>query len=445
MNTNRNGTVATVRTPWSRLRRSGAIPAWRTHLGIVALATLLLAGCSSSTGSSPLRGAWGSPVPATPTTGAPAPAPAAAAVADVPWSKVGPAWTLAMWNPAAGHGPGDLSPGEWTADQLTTTLYLIDPAGARYAITTFPPTGNNPGPRLVDWSGDGSHALFEVSDKPGSRPNVISVDLHTGTQTTLTVDGDASYTRPDGKAILVSASDNGTDTLKRIDLAGNPQFTYPTSQLGRAGQFGGQYLESPDGTLLVLSTTKPGNRQVPRPDNSLVVMRNDGVVVRQVPSPGGHCDLVRWWTPTVILANCTADSGGQLWQVPLDGGAPTAITAVNSGHGDDPGFQGDYGDGDAWQLPSGTFLQSAGACGSIFLSRLTPDKHTTRVTPPGMESSVIVAGATADRLLLLGKVGCGGTTSLVTYDPATNTDTVLLGPPVTGGAVIQALPYKGQE
>jgi hypothetical protein len=351
---------------------------------------------------------------------------------------------LAMWNPATGHGPGDLSPGEWTADELTTTLYLIDPAGARYAITTFPPTGNNPRPRLLDWSGDGSHALFYVSDKHGPGPNAVSVDLHTGTQTTLTVDDVPSYTRPDGKAILVSTSDNGKDTLKRIDLAGNVQFTYPMD-LGDAGQFGGGYLESPDGTQLVLSTAPPGNQQTPNPD--LVVMGNDGVVVRELPSPmpGGRCDPVRWWTPTVFLAHCTADSGGQLWQVPLDGEAPTALTAVNSGHGDDPGFQGDFGDGDAWQLPSGTFLQSAGACGSIFLSRLTPDKHTTRVTPPGMDSSVIVAGATADKLLLVGKVGCGSTTSLVTYDPATNTDTVLLGPPVTGGAVIQALPYRGQK
>lgn len=409
------------------------------------MAVLMAAGCSSSTGSASLHGAWGSPVPSTPTTVAPAPA--AAAVADVPWSKVGPGWMLATWNPATGRGPGSISPDEWTAAQLTTTLYLIDPAGARYAITTFPPTGNNPGPELVDWSGDGSHALFYVSGKHGPGPNAISVDLHTGTQTTLTVDGTPRYTHPDGKAILVLAGDNGNNTLKRVDLAGNPQFTYPTDQLGSAGRFGGQYLQSPDGTLLVLSTGNPGNQQSPGSGNNLVVMRNDGQVVRELPPPmpGGSCDPVRWWTPTAILANCTGDSGVQLWQVPVDGDAPTALTAPNSRNGDDPGFQGDYGDGDAWQLPSGTFLQTAGACGSIFLSRLTPDKHTTKVTPPGMESSVIVAGATADKLLLVGKVGCGGTTSLVSYDPATNTDTVLLGPPVTGGAVIEALLYRDQR
>jgi hypothetical protein len=147
----------------------------------------------------------------------------------------------------------------------------------------------------------------------------------------------------------------------------------------------------------------------------------------------------------VLLVNCTAahSSGRQLWQVPVDGEAPTALTAVNSGQEDDPGFGGDLGDGYAWQLPSGTFFQSAGACGTEFLSRLTPDMHTTKVTVPGVQDSiVVVASATADKLLLLGKVGCGGTNSLLTYDPATNTSTVLLGPPVNGGGVTGARLYR---
>jgi TolB protein len=43
--------------------------------------------------------------------------------------------------------------------------------------------------------------------------------------------------------------------------------------------------------------------------------------------------------------------------------------------------------------------------------------------------------------VLLAKVGCGGTTSLLTYDPAANTSTVLLGPPLNGGGVSDALLY----
>ena len=128
--------------------------------------------------------------------------------------------------------------------------------------------------------------------------------------------------------------------------------------------------------------------------------------------------------------------------MPIDGGAPTALTAVNSGQR--ATIQGSGNDCDnsiAWQLPSGTFLQSAGACGTAFLSRLTADGHTTQVNVPGVSHSVFVAGVTGDKLVLQGQVGCGGTTSLLTYDPAANTSTVLLGPPVNGGGVTEALIY----
>jgi hypothetical protein len=157
--------------------------------------------------------------------------------------------------------------------------------------------------------------------------------------------------------------------------------------------------------------------------------------------PNADCSPVRWWAPTMVLANCSAEHGSarQLWKVPIDGGAPTALTAVNSGQGDDPGFGGDLGDGIAWELPSGTFLQSAGACGTAFLSRLTPDGHTTRVNVPGMSQSVFVTGATGDKLVLQGRMDCGGGTALVSYDPAANTSTVLLGPPVNGGGVAEAI------
>jgi hypothetical protein len=428
-------------------RRRSRIPA-----GLVALAAVMLAGCSSSTGSTVAHNVSGSPATSTSTTVAPG-APGAAhgvesAITDVPWSKVGPGWMLAMWSPVTPHMPGEqLAPNEPTPDAATTTLYLIDPTGNRYTITTFP-GGGRAAPDLIDWSGDGSHALFAAEYPAPS--TAISVDLHTGTQTTVPVNGYPRYTRPDGKTILVSVDFNGNEpgTLKRIDLTGNEQQSYPTDQLGGAGQFSGSYLESLDGTQIVLGTANLGNEVVSRSDNSLVVMSNDGKIVRTLPSPmpKAQCSPVRWWTSTVILANCTAErsSESQLWEVPVDGGAPTALTAVNSGQEDDPGFSGDIGDGVAWQLPSGTFLQSTGACGTMFLSRLTPDMHTTRVNVPGVSDSVLVAGVTGDKLVLLAKVGCGGTTSLLTYDPAANTSTVLLGPPVNGGGVTEALLYRDQ-
>jgi hypothetical protein len=420
----------------------------RITFGLVAVA-VMLAGCSSSTGSTAVHSAASNPAAPSSTAAAPA-APAVAhgveaAVADVPWSNVGPGWMLAMWNPVTPHMPGvQPAPNEPAPETAITTMYLVDPQGTRYSITTFAPGAD---PELIDWSGDGSHVLIEPQGYGSS--SVVSIDLHTAAQTTLPIEGYAQYTRPDGKSLLVTTDNdrNKPGTLRRVDLAGNQEKSYPTDQLGGAGHFSGDYLQSADGTQLVLGTANFGDDGVTKSDNSLVVMGSDGKIIRTLPSPmpKAECSPVRWWDATVVLAHCSNDAGGQLWEVPLNGGTPTALTAVNSGQEDDPGFGGDIGDGVAWRLPSGTFLQSAGACGTMFLSRLTPDMHTTRVNIPGVSEDVIVAGATADKLLVLGKVGCSGTTSLVSYDPAANTSTVLLGPPINGGGVTNAQLYPDQK
>lgn len=420
------------------------------RLGIGVLAAVGMTGCATST-TTPAGQESAPPKPASSAASAPA-TPAAAhgvegTLADVPWSKVGPGWALAMWSPATPHRPGEQqAPGEPAGENAGSTLFLVDPAGDRYPITTFAPGANMD---LVDWSGDGSHALF--TQFVATRSSVVSVDLHTGAQTALSGVGQPRFTRPNGTALLISTHFNGAEpgTLKRVDLQGNLQLTYPTEQLGGAGQFSGAFAESPDGKQLVLGTANLNNDLVPRADNSLVVLDNDGTVVRRLaaPMPKALCAPVKWWTAGSILAHCTAvgSSANQLWEVPLDGATPTPITALNSGQGDDPGFRGDLGDGDAWKLPSGTFLQSAGACGTGFLSRLTPDGHTTRVKVPGVSDDVVVTGATADALMLRGQVGCAGTTSLVRFDPAANTVSVLLGPPVNGGAVGRALLFPSRD
>jgi hypothetical protein len=438
--------VTTTSHPQETIRRPRSTRAFFGGLAVISAAAL--AACSGSPN--------GTVAPATPGTSTAAALPGLGvelAASQIPWNQVGPGWMLATWSPAPGLRPGEEPPaGQPRVAPLT--LYLLDPAGGRYAITTFPVEGAKDGtdfgqtPTLADWSGDGRHALFmDQGTNVGGKfqTTMTDIDLTTGTKQTFTVPGaqhvnpfvSAEYTRPTGQAVLLSTTNAGngpqTSTLKRIDLSGHEQLTYP-SDLGAAGKASGGYLELADGTQLVFGTS-----------NGLVMVGNDGVVGKPLPVPGvSDCSPVQPWTSTVILARCDIgefpDSASQLWQVPLDGGAPTALTAPNSGQ-QDSGFGQDLGDGNAWQLPSGTFLQSAGACGSMFLSRLTPDGHTTKVTVPGVDSSVLVAGATADELVLMAKLGCGANTSLLAYDPAANTSTVLLGPPVNGGGVKDALLY----
>ena len=154
---------------------------------------------------------------------------------------------------------------------------------------------------------------------------------------------------------------------------------------------------------------------------------------------------MRWWDGgpgTTVLATCTSSDSSytsSLWRVPIDGGTPTALTAPNNGENNGK----DLGDVNAWQLPAGTFVQALGGCGVIFLAKLNDDGTTTPVTVPNVDEhkSVEVIGVDGAALDLQAQAACGGGQSLLRYDPATNTSTVLLGPPVNGGGVIDAVPY----
>jgi hypothetical protein len=408
---------------------------WRNLAPAVALASVLLAGCTSSTGSDAAHG--GTPAKASPTAAAqPGAHGVEAAITTIPWSQVGPGWLLATWSPVPGERPGaPLPAGAPTHETATVTLYLVNPAGGRYPITTFRPPGQQANPELVDWSGDGSHALFDA--QYATPPTAIMVDLHTGTQTTLTVHGSPRYTRPHGKALLLSTEpgpDSRLATLDRIDLAGNHQLTYPTDKLG--SPFNGNYLSTPDGTRLVLGTAA-----------GLVLMGNDGTVGSKLPIPGQtNCSPLRWWDEKsggTVLASCDAPGfTSRLWLAPIDGSPAKALTAVNDGQKGP-----DLRDISAWQLPAGTFVQAAGACGYQYLAKLNADGSTSSVSVSGVDPgrSVIVAGVNGDDLDLRATASCGTGQSLVDYNPGTNTSTVLLGPPVNGGGVISAVPYAGRR
>ena len=131
----------------------------------------------------------------------------------------------------------------------------------------------------------------------------------------------------------------------------------------------------------------------------------------------------------------------QLWLVPIDGATPTALTAPNNGQ-----TGPDYGDLDAWRLPTGTFVQAAGACGVIFLAKLNANGTTTKVSVPDVhDDSVVVIGSHEGNLTLKARAGCGSGQTLLDYNPAAGTSTVLLGPTVNGGGVISVKTYPGQE
>jgi TolB protein len=204
---------------------------------------------------------------------------------------------LATWRPAT--KPVAATP---------LTLYLLDAAGGRYAITTLSlqvPRSDDPGPRLVDWSGDGRHALFadqalcpmsfveqrwRCNDPNAAERHttITDVDLATGAKRTFTVDHwvDGAYGRPTGQGILLSSVYPDDGPLERVDLSGNDQLIF-FKDLSRS------YLAAADGTQLLFGAA-----------NGMVAAGDDGAVRRKLPLPVPvtGCQPVRWWTKTVALA-----------------------------------------------------------------------------------------------------------------------------------------------
>jgi len=400
---------------------------------VAAAAAALLAGCSSSTQPGAHSGTQAPPAsPQATQTAQPVANSTEDRIQDVPWSQVGPGWTLAMWNAASPMNSGDdFNPDEPTPYNAETTLYLVSPNGGRYAITTFEAPGEGGSlPTLADWSGDGSRALFY---RAGDDLTVIEVDLHTGERTSFTVKGGYAvtprYSRPEGKAVLLLKSNDSESaaSLTRVDLSGKKQLTYPVDKLGST--FNASFLSTPDGMRLVLGT-----------ETGLSQMGNDGTPGKSLPVPeASNCTPLRWWEADVALTRCDGPdfSYSRLWLVPIDGAAPTPLTAKNDGTGQD------LADLNAWQLPAGTFVQAAGGCGFVYLAKLAKDGTTTPVSVPDVDErrSVKVLGVADGELQLQATLSCGSGETLLDYNPASGTSTVLLGGDINGGGVVDAMPY----
>jgi hypothetical protein len=336
--------------------------------------------------------------------------PAGSWARNVPWHSVGRGWILA-----------DLAASQ--SASARGTLYLVSPAGHRYRLGAAPASA-----ALADWSGDGTDALF-FTQPPGSATTgtITVLNLHTGTGTRFTVFSsdpfpELSFTRPAGKQILFQAGTaaNGTSLpLQRLTLTRTRTLCYP-ARFSRAGDFDGQYLETADGTELVLST-----------QNGLELVANGGQPIRSlaIHREVGACDLLSWWSSGSVLASCA----GQLLVYPLSGGRPERLTSS----GDAAAFLG------AWHLPSGIYAEAA-ACGSTWLERLNRNGTATRLTIPGAANAGTVRslGTDGDQMPLLIGGGCDGHVSysfVDWYNPGADTARTVIGGRAGGGYVTAAV------
>ena len=98
----------------------------------------------------------------------------------------------------------------------------------------------------------------------------------------------------------------------------------------------------------------------------------------------------------------------------------------------------DLGDLDAWQLSSGPYLQSAGACGTLEVNKQAANGSITPGNIPGMNDSPRVVTATGSQLLVDAHV-CGNAVqgnALAWYNPDTKKELYLF----TSGAE-EVLPF----
>jgi TolB protein len=350
----------------------------------------------------------------------------------IPWDSVGPGWFVALWGPHTAIYPG---PAITKWERQKTTLFLVDPRGGRYLIDTFPAPSLY---QLYDWSGDGRRALIGTPTTGAqSKSRVEEIDLVNGKVISqFTSSGSNAYdawyqfTRPAGLALLRSSQNSyGVISVARLSLSGATQQAYRTA-LPAVASVNTAVLPSLDGTELVVAAT-----------HGLALFANNGTFLKDIGPSAKSCTPDRWWSNTDLVASCqtfspTSNAVAALWQVPINGAAPTQLTFPRAP---------DYGDVNGWKVGSAIYLQALGPCGTEFLARRLSDGTTKQVTVPKAANDERVIGAASGRLALQAVIGCGGGKSLFWFDPTTAQETPLLGPPLNGGGVLTALPYPGLQ
>jgi hypothetical protein len=324
----------------------------------------------------------------------------------VPWAQVGAGWELVQDTGTQFAHP--------------TTLYLVGPTGAKYALRTWAKGSSVPG-TLVAWSGDKSRALF-FNDDSG---RVTQLNLMTGKTNSFSLKGQTSpiaYTQPHGLNILTVQDNSASFTLARYSLTGQLQKVL----LRDKGADSAVY--NPNGASIAVAGSK-GVRLVNNATGAIKNLNIPGLATMS------GCTPARWWNSGTILAYCLPKAGlySRLWLVPANGARPTALTPQRNG-------TYDLGDVNAWRLSSGLYLQSLGGCGTIEINKQAANGSITPVKVPGTPNTHnAIISADGPRLLIYPSDACQGGSGLLWYNPGTHAETWLFRYPARAG--LDVIPF----
>jgi len=350
----------------------------------------------------------------------------------IPWSLIGPGWTLAEFSNAQPTSTGSVTAG-------TNLTYLVDPKGGKYRIRT---TSGAP-LDLLAWSGNAKEALYGL----GGGQSYGLLSLTSGQLTPLPLPAGVAalgFTRPDGLNILAVRQASARYRLERYNLAGAYQAT-----IGAMPRPGGapnvaraNALSSPDGTTAVWGVSGAG----------MQLVSNSGGLIRKLRMLGTgapkSCTPVSWWGADSVLAYCNAagqPAAGRLWEAPIGGGTPTPLTGISGSATGGGALTG------AWQADSGVYITSttsavcqgapSGPGGQQILQLSGTGAETAVSIPNSTNNYASVVAAVGGRLLVLAQTSCPGTSSLIWFNPSTHGVQALLTAPSTESGVVGAVPY----
>jgi TolB protein len=351
----------------------------------------------------------------------------------IPWSLIAPGWTLAEVSRVQPASNGSAT------GNGTNITYLVDPLGGKYLIQTTSGTA----PQLVAWSGDAKEALYAV----GGAQSYGLLTLASGQMTPLQFPAGVTvvgFTRPNGLNILAVAQTNARYRLERFNLAGTYQATIGTMPRTASATVPPRFnaLNSPDGTIEVWGVDGDG----------MQVVGNRGELIRKLRMLGTSspksCTPISWWSASEVLAYCGAagqPGAGRLWLAAVEGGQPTALTGISGS----PGGQGLLTG--AWQAGGQVFVTSRTSSVCQGAPSGPGGQQILQVSSGGTEAGVRVPASTNNyasvvagvdgRLLVLAQTSCPGTSSLISFNPATRTVQTLLTAPSTEAGVVSAVPY----
>jgi hypothetical protein len=179
--------------------------------------------------------------------------------------------------------------------------------------------------------------------------------------------------------------------------------------------------------------------------SGLELVSNAGGLIRPLLVPGLEaytCEPMRWWNSPDVLVSCSPGGmvGGQLWIVPVSGATPTVLTPARSGSGPD------YSDFDAWQFPTGLYLQSIGFCAQYIIGKQAADGTVQEISVRGSSGGNLVVATSGSQMLVRGFGSCAPTvaavSTLVWFNPATGTAQQVLTPQPGSDGVVSAIPFN---